>query len=160
MDLSDLFRYSDKCRKVLREALEANPAVWTRPIEPALQEFTTIREIAVHTAGAEERWVKMRIGGEAVPFYKDRAPVGIAEVFADWDRFRNETYAFLGRQSEKSLQKAYHVTLGEDIWTGDLTAEQILFHVLNHETHHRAQVSMAMQQMNLDPPDFDYIFWK
>jgi uncharacterized damage-inducible protein DinB len=158
LSINELLSYSDNCRRILRECLSTNQDAWNRPIEPPLIEFKTVRDIVVHTAGAEERWVKMRIGGQDVPFYADRAPAEIEGVFEDWDGFRKETNSFIGRQTPESLQKVFHLTLGGDYWTGDLTAKQILFHILNHETHHRGQISMALQQMGIDPPDFDFIF--
>jgi uncharacterized damage-inducible protein DinB len=158
MNIGDLFHYSDNCRRLLRQTLLDNPGTWDQPLSQPLIEFKSIREIVVHAAGAEERWVKMRIGGREVPFYASRAPATIDGVFTDWDNFRSETYTFLEGQTLESLQKIYRITLGDNLWTGDLTVEQMLFHVLNHETHHRGQVSMALQQMDVDPPDFDFIF--
>ena len=160
MNLRALFAYSDNCRELLRETIDANPDSWDQKFVAPLQEFNTIREILIHTAGAEERWVKMRIGGHEVSFYRQRAPKDAAGVFEDWNRFRQETYSLLDGQTNESLQKVNAITLGsgDSVWRGDLTVEQMLFHVLNHETHHRGQVSMAWQQMGVDPPDFDYIF--
>lgn len=37
--------------------------------------------------------------------------------------------------------------------------EEILCHVLNHSTHHRAQVALLMRQNDILPPQSDYIFY-
>ena len=155
--LAALLAYSDNCRRVLKETLEANAAAWDGPIVPKPMWFSTIREIVAHTAGAEERWVRMRLQGEDVPFYTDRAPASIEGVFADWDRFRAETRSFLASRNAGDMETVHTLTM-QNGWTGDLTVTQILFHVLNHETHHRAQVSLILQQMGIEPPDFDYIY--
>ncbi|HBF20847.1 MAG: damage-inducible protein DinB [Owenweeksia sp.] len=35
----------------------------------------------------------------------------------------------------------------------------ILFHVINHSTHHRAQIALLMRQNQILPPVSDYIFY-
>ena len=40
------------------------------------------------------------------------------------------------------------------------TLGDILFHIINHSTHHRAQISMEMRKNKLQPIPFDYIFYK
>lgn len=36
----------------------------------------------------------------------------------------------------------------------------ILFHVINHSTHHRGQIAADFRQNGLEPPVTDYIFFK
>jgi len=36
----------------------------------------------------------------------------------------------------------------------------ILNHVINHSTHHRAQVSLMLRQLDIAPPQTDYIVFK
>lgn len=157
MTLRALFAYSDNCRRVLKETLAANPEAFDRLFEQPLVEFKTIREVLAHTIGAEERWIVMRIGGRVVPWYGERAPDSLEELFADWERNRANTYRFMDSLSDPDYNRIHKVKLANG-WEGELSVEQILFHVLNHETHHRAQVSMALQQMGIDPPDFDFVF--
>jgi uncharacterized damage-inducible protein DinB len=40
------------------------------------------------------------------------------------------------------------------------TVKDILFHVINHSTHHRAQIAMDMRNNKLEPLPLDYIFYK
>lgn len=40
------------------------------------------------------------------------------------------------------------------------TLKDILFHVINHSTHHRGQIAMDMRNNKLEPLVFDYIFYK
>lgn len=39
------------------------------------------------------------------------------------------------------------------------TLHDILFHLINHGTHHRAQISTLLRQHQITPPATDYIFW-
>ncbi|MBT32407.1 MAG: damage-inducible protein DinB [Thalassobius sp.] len=40
------------------------------------------------------------------------------------------------------------------------SVQDILFHVINHSTHHRGQIIMLMRQQDIEPPVTDYIFYK
>jgi uncharacterized damage-inducible protein DinB len=39
------------------------------------------------------------------------------------------------------------------------TVRDVLFHLINHGTHHRAQISTLLRQNEIAPPTTDYIFW-
>lgn len=36
---------------------------------------------------------------------------------------------------------------------------EIIYHIINHSTHHRAQVALLMRQHNILPPQSDFIFY-
>ncbi len=40
------------------------------------------------------------------------------------------------------------------------TAEDILYHVINHSTYHRAQIATDLRQSGIEPPVTDYIILK
>jgi uncharacterized damage-inducible protein DinB len=40
------------------------------------------------------------------------------------------------------------------------TLQDILFHIINHSTHHRSQISMDFRSNDLDPVPLDFIFYK
>jgi len=40
------------------------------------------------------------------------------------------------------------------------TLQDILFHIINHSTHHRAQIAVQFRANNLEPLPLDYIFYK
>ncbi|MCG2459144.1 damage-inducible protein DinB [Flavobacteriaceae bacterium F89] len=50
---------------------------------------------------------------------------------------------------ENSSQQAFSNTLGE-----------MLFHIINHSTHHRGQIVADFRNQGLEPPVLDYIFYK
>jgi uncharacterized damage-inducible protein DinB len=154
MDIRTLFDYSENARRLLRETLLAQPEAFDRPFE-TLADYASIRQLVAHIIGAEVRWITQRIGGQAVVRYEERVAESVEGVFADWDGIRATTRAFVDAQDAAGLSRSLPITLGE--WRGNLTVEQILFHLINHETHHRAQISMALQQMQIDPPNFDFV---
>lgn len=40
------------------------------------------------------------------------------------------------------------------------TIQDMLFHITNHSTHHRAQISTDFRNNEIEPIPFDYIFYK
>ncbi|MCK0155727.1 damage-inducible protein DinB [Cellulophaga sp. F20128] len=40
------------------------------------------------------------------------------------------------------------------------TIQDMLFHITNHSTHHRAQISLDFRSNDIEPIPFDYIFYK
>src|SRR5690606_21461687 len=60
-------------------------------------------------------------------------------------------------QSDFSAQLQYVNTKGIAFTN---TVRDILFHIINHSTHHRAQVARALRQDGIAPPPSDYIFYK
>lgn len=39
------------------------------------------------------------------------------------------------------------------------TIREIITHVINHSTHHRAQIAARLREMDIAPPALDYIFY-
>ncbi|MBT8308241.1 MAG: damage-inducible protein DinB [Maribacter sp.] len=40
------------------------------------------------------------------------------------------------------------------------TLQDMLFHIINHSTHHRAQISLDFRSNDLEPINMDYAFYK
>jgi uncharacterized damage-inducible protein DinB len=161
MHIRNLYAYSDNCRAVLREILIPHSDVFRTEFR-TLSGFCSVHRLAAHIVGAEERWIEWRLQGREVISYEERAAQSVQDMFDDWQRVRDRTYAFIETLDEEAYGRVVHLRLGGPAsgweWEGDLTVEQILFHIVNHETHHRAQISMALQQMGIDPPNFDFVF--
>ena len=40
------------------------------------------------------------------------------------------------------------------------TIQDMLFHIINHSTHHRAQILMDLRENGLEPIPLDFVFYK
>ncbi|MGB5556102.1 MAG: DinB family protein [Flavobacteriaceae bacterium] len=40
------------------------------------------------------------------------------------------------------------------------TLQDILFHIINHSTHHRSQILMDFRNHKIEPLSFDYVYYK
>ncbi len=153
MELQTILQYSDKSRTLLRETLAANESLFERAFATT-SEFTSIRKLLTHIIGAEERWLARIEDRERPPRYEELTAKSLGEMWDDWDRVRAVTRQCL---SAADLSRTLHVELPMWQYQRELTVEQILFHVFNHETHHRAQISMLLQHFGVDPPNFDFV---
>jgi uncharacterized damage-inducible protein DinB len=85
-----------------------------------------------------------------------------------WDIRQTEEFANINTANlEKSLALldkfdfdktiAYTTSQGQPFSN---TVRDILFHVINHSTYHRAQIASELKQHGITPPITDYIFYK
>jgi uncharacterized damage-inducible protein DinB len=149
--------YADNTRKLLHSVLRDNLEAFTKPIE-TIGEYKSIRALVAHIAAAEERWIVSRLGGVAIPVrFEDRAPLEVEAVFHDWEGFRAKTHAYVNTLDKTGLYGLIPIKLPQLGIDSKMTVEQILFHLFNHQTFHLGQVSMALQQLGIDPPNFDYV---
>jgi uncharacterized damage-inducible protein DinB len=155
MTIERLFGYSDRCRTLLGQTLAAaGDDVLHRPIS-TLGKFDSIARLLAHMNGSEERWVVLRLQNLPLPVpYEERAAATLDGLLADAVRLRAQTVAFWSAQAPQSLTERRTVTVAGA--TRSLSVEDCLFHVLHHESWHRAQISMALQQFGIDPPNFDF----
>ena len=73
----------------------------------------------------------------------------------DEENYRNTMYIFGSRDINQSI--SYKNTQGEEF--GNLIRD-ILFHIINHSTHHKGQIVSDFRQMGIPPLVTDYIFYK
>lgn len=95
--------------------------------------------------------------------------LGQAPAYAVWQEHEPTAWATLDLQNyEQSLSILdqttdllavldYKTSKGAPMHN---TIRDILFHVINHTTHHRGQVVMQLRIAGIDPPMTDYIFYK
>ena len=160
MDIRRQLAYTENARLRLRETLEAHPEAFDYPFQTS-GAYHTIGQLVAHLIGAEQRWTLGRLCGEPrSPRYEDAAAGAQAGLFKDWDAVRARTRAFVSGADGDTLARVITTELPQWGETVSLTLEEVVFHVCNHQTYHMGQISMALQQTGIDPPNFDYVFLK
>ena len=159
-DFRRLFRYSDNCWTLLGETLMTHPhasEIWNTPFETTSQ-WNTVRLLLVHSIGAEERLVAMRLQNQGLSApYEERAALDWADLYRDYQSVRGATYAYLDSLTDAAVEDETEACRIAGV---PLTRADALFHILNHENYHRGQAVMALQRLGVDPPNFDYVFLK
>lgn len=107
-----------------------------------------------HILNSQQIWYSRIMGNE-----KGQTPWDIIlyKEFSEISRLLHEHWKSLLKENDvKSLRKTinYKNTSGEKFTN---TLEDILNHVLNHSTYHRAQISAHLKISGKNPPITDYI---
>lgn len=108
-----------------------------------------------HILNAHHLW-NSRIEGSASKFdpWEKHPREQWEEIHQDNQRF---TFTVLTREDNFMRSVMYESTEGKN-YTNSL--QDILFHIINHSTHHRAQIAANLRTHGIDPPAFDYIYYK
>ncbi len=110
-----------------------------------------------HLARAQEVWLErvQQHRPSSDPIWPDdtfeEACERLQSAQAGWD-------VYLMEAAEASYDEpiAYYNSKGDAFSS---TPRQVMTHVVNHGTHHRAQIALLLRQHGVAPPPTDYIFY-
>lgn len=154
---------ADALRHFFGYHLSENRALWDKYVmsltqEQFVQEFNyshgSVRNQIVHLMSVDDAWFS-DLRGVAVPDHLDPTQFADREVIrAHWDQVEERMRGYLDTlQDETLLTKPLQ---GED---EGLTVWQILLHVANHGTDHRAQMLRLLYDLGVKTLSQDYIFY-
>jgi uncharacterized damage-inducible protein DinB len=140
-----------------------NRKIWDRYITSLSDEqFTqamdyshgSVRDQILHLMSVDEAWFSDLRGAE-LPEAED--PAGFRDresIRAHWDRVEQDMRAYLaGLRDDMLFDKPLE---GED---KDLILWQVLLHVVNHGTDHRAQILRNLNDLGVETIYQDYVFY-
>ena len=142
--LTELFEYNHHANQQLAEAFNRNGDSIS---EKALKLFS-------HVLSAHQIW-NNRIEPTQTPY-------GV------WQVHQIHDFANIDRKNyEQTLQLLENIDLDNSIQyanskgqTFDNIVRDILFHIINHSTYHRAQIATDFRANGLEPLATDYVFYK
>ena len=112
----------------------------------------------VHIMSATQRWL-IRLNQEPMQphlAFEDFDTRVAAKV--KWDELRADTMAYINSLSEADLDAVVHWELPARELSADSPRWEILLHVANHATDHRAQIlAMLNQHFGIDTPEQDIL---
>lgn len=112
-------------------------------------------ELLGHIVKAELLWLERLYGTEKIKksFFENWP---LSEIESHQVESHKGWISALNEYDEEGLNTifAYHNLKGEAF---ENSLYDILFHVINHSTHHRAQISKILRQHDIAPPVMDYI---
>lgn len=141
-----------------------NRNIWEQCVSQLSQErFTqgakyshgSIRDQIVHLVSVDDTWFS-GLRGVEIPEALDPADFNDrSKLRAHWDAVEQTMRAYLENLQDEALtQKPFPD--GED---KDLITWQVLLHVVNHGTDHRAQLLRALNDLGVKTTSQDYIFY-
>ena len=120
----------------------------------------SIRNQIIHMMSATQRWIVRLRGGTPGPHlaYEDFSTR--AATKAKWDELRGEALKHVSSLTDADLDGVLHWTLPDRGAEADNMHWEILLHVANHATDHRAQIlAMLNQQFGIQTPEQDLLFY-
>ena len=137
----------DDFRRLYDYHFALNHRLWERCITPlSAEQFRrplaysvgSVRNQVVHMLNMEDRWF-CSLRGLPVPGILNPVYFGTAaKVRARWDAVESDMRATLSGLTDEELRRPI---------TGEMVGWEVLWHVLNHGTDHRAQILAMLNQL-------------
>jgi uncharacterized damage-inducible protein DinB len=128
-------------RKLTPEQLAWKPPGW----------HTSVWELAVHIVDAEWHWI-YRNALKKEPWETPWDPKqfeNMEQLIAFWDRVHKATVEWLRDSPVTELNRKYPMPY---IDFPAATMNWLVYHVMEHEIHHRGQIFMLMRMQGVKPP--------
>lgn len=118
--------------------------------------WETVHAQVVHVMGGEYVWIERMLGGTPENLFYVKDYPTRESIRRRWDEIEARAFAFLGTLTEDELSGdfTYRNTKGE---TFTNNRRNILLHVINHSTDHRAQILAMMHFMGARTVEQDLI---
>jgi uncharacterized damage-inducible protein DinB len=142
-----------------------NRKIWDRYITPlSYQQFTqkvdyshgSVRDQIVHLIDAEDMWFSELRGGNPSEPIPPADSDDRETIRAHWDRVEQKIREYLANlQDDMLITKPIKEPEEDQV----LFVWQVLLHVVNHATDHRAQLLRELNDLGLKTEYQDYIFY-
>jgi len=119
----------------------------------------SIRNHVVHVMSVDERWFARLQGVEFPERLIPEAFPNRADVRAKWDTIEASMRAYLGRVTEAELSETIHYDIPHRGGMMHDPRWQILVHVVNHGTDHRAQILSLLHALGAPTTEQDLTFY-
>ena len=155
---ADAFRqfynyHFEENRKLWEQVASLSPERFLQPIEYSRG---SVREQVIHLMDAEDVWFSELSG---VQPFEPLLPADFDDrerIRAHWDTVEQKTHAYLvGLQDDLLFTKP----IQEPEEDKALIVWQVLLHVVNHATDHRAQILRLLNDLGVKTTSQDYIFY-
>ena len=166
MTIGDYYDYLVRARRDLWAFLETVPAEARANAVIPGRRFHCINDLLLHIPAIEDSWVHEDIlrdqpvwetvkaleGAQDGPYYAD---MPLETILAYWRAVEQSTLAYLEKLEPTELERS--VTVNGSKGVEHFTVEGLLWHVMQHETRHTAQVALLSRQLGFSPPQLDLI---
>src|SRR3990172_784387 len=142
-----------------------NRKVWNGVTSLSFEQFTqpvdysrgSVREQIVHLLDAEDMWFSELRGAEPLEPLPETVDADDRDAIrAHWDKVEQTIRAYLAElQDDMLFTKPIKVPEEDQI----LIVWQVLLHVANHATDHRAQLLRVLHDLGVETKYQDYIFY-
>jgi len=156
---------ADAFRHFYNYHFSENRIVWDHVTALSFEQFTqkvdysrgSVREQIVHLLDAEDMWFSELRGAQPLEPLPETVTADDRETIrAHWDKVEQNIRTYLADlQDEQLFSKPIKEPEEDQI----LTVWQVLLHVANHATDHRAQLLRVLHDLGVETKSQDYIFY-
>ena len=142
-----------------------NRKVWEHIASLTFEQFTqpvgysrgSVREQVIHLLDAEDMWFSELQSVEPSEPLLETTNVDDRDIIrAHWDKVEQKIRAYLADLQDSML---FSKPIKEPDEDKDLIVWQVLLHVANHATDHRAQLLRVLHDLGVETKYQDYIFY-
>ncbi len=142
-----------------------NRTIWDRYItqlsyepftHPVSYSLGSVRDQIVHLMSVEEIWFSELRGVEPAEPFPPATGDDRANIRTHWDRIEQSVRAYLAELPDELL---FAKPIQEPEEDRNLIVWQVLLHVVNHGTDHRAQLLRLLNDLGVKTVSQDYIFY-
>jgi uncharacterized damage-inducible protein DinB len=152
--LQELFEYNYWARN--RQIEACGTLTQEQFLRPMDNSFSSLRDTLAHLVGAEYLWLERWRGRSPRAMLAAEEFPTLAAVRERWGTVERGVSEYLAGLTEEVLTHPLsYVNLKGETWTYPLW--QMLFHVVNHQTYHRGQVTTLLRQLGAQPAQTDYL---
>ena len=156
--LREMFEYNYWARDAQLAACEKlTPEQFLRPMGSS---FSSVRDTLVHLVAVEWIWCSRWRGGspnkaDAEAYAAGKFPT-LESIRQKWCDIELDVRDYLAHISEFDLERSITYTnLAGKQFTYSLS--QLLWHLVNHQTYHRGQITTLLRQLGASAPGIDYL---
>ena len=150
----ELFDYNYWARdRQLESCALLSPEQFLRPLGSS---FSSLRDTLAHLVGAEWVWLERWRGRSPRTLLPSEDFPTLTAVEERWRRVEADMRDYLAGLSEEALARPLTYTnLKGQTWTYALW--QTLYHLTNHQSYHRGQVTTLLRQLGAQPTAVDFL---
>jgi len=152
--LGELIDYNYWARdRQLQACAALSPEQFLRPLGAS---FSSVRDTLAHLVAVEWIWLERWRGRSPQALLAAEEFPTLAAISERWSAVERELRAFLGGLSDDALERTFtYVNSKGETWTYLLW--RAVFHVLNHQSYHRGQVTTQLRLLDVEPPQVDFL---
>ncbi len=125
-------------------------------LRPLGASFSSVRDTLVHLVAVEWIWLERWRGRSPRALMKAEEFPTLAAVSERWTGVETEMRAFLAGLDQAALEAPLtYVNLKGQTFTYLLW--RVMFHVFNHQSYHRGQITTQLRLLGVEPPPVDFL---
>jgi uncharacterized damage-inducible protein DinB len=147
MNAPQIFKHWEEIRRDLLAGLDLFSDEQLA-FRPAARYERNVGDIARHIASAECFWFQHVVGGQPETHFTAAQYPTLAAIKTALAEAHQKTLACLDTLTEADLERTVKTPWGEE-----LSLYHIIWHVIDHECHHRGELYLCLGMLGIEGPD-------